>query len=824
MSGGPASPLPAPPAVLDARLVPSALAVWLASYLAVRGTAAAVAWAAGGLAAGGLALLALLTLGALGAPGGGTAGRRVRWWSGDRIWSGRRKHRSGWCRRTARVVGFAACCAAAALLAGAMRLAARDASPVRELASRSVTAEVWLTVADDPRRPAARGAGGAPPGVIVPARLDRVRVGSAGWRLADRVLVLAPAEVWADLLPSQRVRATVGIRPPRGGDLTVAVLTTRVPPAEVAAPSWPHRAAGRLRSGLRDAVHGLPPGAAGLVPALVVGDESAMDPVVVANFRATGLSHLTAVSGMNVTLIVGAVLLALRAVSAGPRTSAVVAGVALVGFVVLARPSPSVLRAAVMGGIALLALALGRPRAVLPALAASVLGLLLWRPELARSAGFALSVLATAGLVVLAPGWAAALRRRRVPAGLAEAVAVPAAAFVVTAPVLAGLGGAVSLVTVPANLLAGPAVAPCTVLGLLAAVLSPVSEPAARVAAWLAGVPARWIVAVADRGAAAPQAVLPWPAGAGGVLLLVGVLAGLFAGARVPVARRSLLAAGLGALLVVIALPVARVGAGWPPPGWLVVACDVAQGDAVVVRLAGDSAVMVDTGPDPVAVDGCLRRLGVRRIPLLVLTHLHADHVGGLRGALHGRGVGAIQVGPSHEPAWAWRLVAEDAAAHRVPVVPAAVGEVRIVDGVRVEVLAPRGAFHGTRSDPNNSSIVLRVETRGRVLLLTGDVEVEAQRALLRDRPGSLAADVLKVPHHGSVYSDRDFLAAVGARLGIVSVGAGNDYGHPSPLLLAELARLGVRTLRTDLNGDVAVCDQAGQLVAYPRSRSPPDP
>ena len=222
------------------------------------------------------------------------------------------------------------------------------------------------------------------------------------------------------------------------------------------------------------------------------------------DFRAAGLSHLTAVSGSNLAIVVGALLGLLRLVRADPRLAAGLGVAASVGFVVLARPSPSVLRAAVMGGVALLALALGRGRSAVPALAAAVLGLLFTDPALAADPGFALSVLATAALILIAPGWAAGLRHRGVPPGVAEALAVPAAACLATAPVIAGLSGGVSLVTVAANLLAVPAVAPATVLGVVAALVSPVSPPAAQLCARLAGPAADWLVAVADRAAAVP--------------------------------------------------------------------------------------------------------------------------------------------------------------------------------------------------------------------------------------------------------------------------------------------------------------------------------
>jgi competence protein ComEC len=767
-----------PPA--DLRVALGGLASWL-SVLGALPLPAAVGAGAG-------LVLVLLALGAL-------AGRRH------------------WSAAAALVLG----CGGAAALATAVQVAGVAHSPLGRLAEQRASATVELVVSDDPR-PLAAGAGG-PPSVIVPARAREVSAAGRRWALSGRVLVLAPAEGWRGLLPSQRIRVDGRLGPPARHDLTVAVLSARSAPTIVGRPSGLQTAAGRMRADLRDAAAVLPDGARGLLPGLVDGDVSGLDPELAADFKTAGLSHLIAVSGTNVAIVTGAVLMVLRALRVGPRTSALLAGAALAGFVVLARPSPSVLRAAVMGAIALLALATGRPRSALPALGAAVLVLVFVSPPLARDPGFALSVLATAGLILLGPGWAARLRARRVPPGVAEALAVPAAAAVATAPVIAAISGTVSLVSIPANLLAEPAVAPATVLGVLAAAVAPFSGAAAQWLVRLAGVPVGWLVEVGARAAHVPLATVTWPGGtAGGTVLVLAFLVGA-AALRWRPARRAVLAAAAGVAAVLV--PVQAVSPGWPPAGWVFVACSVGQGDALAVRAGAGAAMVVDTGPEPTAVDGCLRRLGVRTIPVLVLTHMHADHVDGLDGALRGRSVGEIDLGPSREPATGWRAVQDSADRFRVPIRFVSVGERRQFGGLVVDVLAPVAPFHGTRSDPNNSSVVLRVGTGGRTLLLTGDVEVEAQDALLRSG-ADLRADVLKVPHHGSAYQSPAFLRAVEAGVGVISVGKDNDYGHPSPALLHELDRLGIRAQRTDLDGDVAICLRAGRLSVVTRSRAPP--
>jgi competence protein ComEC len=451
-----------------------------------------------------------------------------------------------------------------------------------------------------------------------------------------------------------------------------------------------------------------------------------------------------------------------------------------------------------------------------PALAASVAVLVLVDPALAADAGFALSVLATAGLLLLAPGWTTALRSRGVPAGAAEALTVPAAAQVACAPVIAAISGTVSLTAVPANLLAVPVVAPATVLGIGAALLSPIWMGGAQFLAWLASWPARWLVWLAHTGADAPDGLLPWPGGPVGGLLLAVVLVALLLAGRIPVVRRLALVTVVAA--AVGALPVRLIASGWPPTGWLVVACDVGQGDAVVMAAGAGQAVVVDTGPEPAAVDRCLRRLGVHTVSLLVLTHFHADHVGGLDGVLRGRDVVSIVTTALAEPAAARASVAAVAGVHGVPVGVARTGTTYVIGGLRLTVIGPEHALAGTRSDPNNNSVVLRGSVGRHSVLLAGDAETEEQHALL-DVP--LRAEILKLAHHGSAYQDPEFLAAVHPAVALVSVGAGNDYGHPNAAVLARLRAAGVRVLRTDLGGDLAVVDDSGGLAVVARGTAP---
>jgi len=437
-------------------------------------------------------------------------------------------------------------------------------------------------------------------------------------------------------------------------------------------------------------------------------------------------------------------------------------------------------------------------------------------PELAADAGFALSVLATAGLLLLAPRWRDALHRRGWPKPAAEALAVPAAAQVACGPVVAALSGSVSLVAVPANLLAVPAIAPATLLGIAAAVLSPVWPAGAEFAAWLGHWPARWLVLVASTGAQVPAGAVGWPGGLAGALLLGVLTVLLLIAARRAIVRRLVAVIVLGGVLG--ALPVRLIAAGWPPEGWLVVACEVGQGDAVVLPAGRGRAVVVDAGPEPTAVDRCLRRLGVVQVTLFVVSHFHVDHIGGIAGLFRGRRVAAVVTPDWPEPPAGRAAVERLAAGTRTPVVTAGPGWRYAAGRLELTVLGPVEPMRGTSSDPNNNSLVLRARVGTHSVLLPGDAETEEQQAMLTHLgPRAVAAEILKVAHHGSAYQDPGFLDAVDPRVALVSVGVGNDYGHPNGPLLDRLARGGARVLRTDRSGDVAAVATPGGLGVVAR-------
>ncbi|MEV7807782.1 ComEC/Rec2 family competence protein [Microbispora sp. NPDC088329] len=747
--------------------------------------------------------------------------------------------------------------------------------PVPEMARRDATVTAEAEITDDPRIRPHQGGVSRRETAVVRARMLVVTTARERYVVDVPVVLLGPADGWRSLLPSQRVRVRGRLGPAEPGEPVAAVMLVRGPPEPIGAPSAVQRAAGVLRAGLREASGVLPDDQRGLLPGLVVGDVSRLDEEVRLDLATAGLGHLTAVSGTNLAIVAGAVLVLGRFAGLPLALRAVVAVVAMIAFSIVARPSPSVLRALVMGTVAAVALGTGRPRDGVAALSATVLGLVVFDPGLSRQWGFALSVFATGGILVLAPRWRDRLTARRVPRLLAEALAVAAAAQTAVTPLLVLMSGRLDLAAIPANLLAEPAVAPATVLGFCAAVIAPVSMDLARLLVRPAGWAVGWIIAVAQRAADLPFASAEWLGGVPGVAVLaVAAVAGWLV-LRGRARRRLVAALAAGALLAaLVAMPVVSP---WPPPGWLLVVCDVGQGDALVLAAGPGRAVVVDAGPQPGPADRCLRALGVRQVPLVVLTHPHLDHVGGLPGVLRRRAVGAVVVSPGRVPEGEAGRVSAQLRTARIP-------EWQAVPGMRwrfgpseITVVAPEPGVApqgtGEGATANNASVVLLVRWSGpptaprdpppvahgvapvqgaaaargaaavpavpRVsgapgapagpgalpasgpilgaALLAGDLETEAQEALVRC--GLPRVDVLKVPHHGSSRQAPAFLAATGARAALISVGAVNDYGHPAPLTLRRLRWLGMRPYRTDLSGDIAVVAAHNGLAVVVRGK-----
>jgi len=585
--------------------------------------------------------------------------------------------------------------------------------------------------------------------------------------------------------------------------------------------------ASALRSAFVRLAAALPGPGAALLPGLAVGDTRAVSAELDAAMKSASLSHLTAVSGANCAVVVGLVF-ALAALCRAPRAVRIAAALAaLGGFVVLVTPEPSVVRAAAMAAIAMLALLLGRTPAGLSTLSAAVALLLCADPWLATSLGFALSAAATAGLLVLAPPLARSMARW-MPRPLALALAVPLSAQLACGPLLVLIAPVVPVYGVLANLLCEPVAPLATVIGLAACLTAGVLPWLAAALAALAWVPATWIAQVALTVPGLPAASIPWLDGLPGALALCVLGAALVLlitwRTRVRRGRRILQALAVAVVAATVgvlggfALLRGPVGGSAVLPGWAIAACDIGQGDAVLVRSAGRVA-LVDTGPDAVPLRACLDRLGIDRIDLLVLTHYDLDHVGGTA-AVIGR-TAVVLHGPTDG-------AADDALLRRLQqggahLVSATTGMSGAVGDAAWRVVWPRA---GDRAfAPGNDSSVT-VEFRGGGVpasLFLGDLPAAAQAALAAGPDLRPPYAVVKVAHHGSADQHTALYALLRPGVALVSVGAHNRYGHPRAPTLRFLAALGAVIARTDRSGLIAVAASTDGVQLW-RERDDPAP
>lgn len=714
--------------------------------------------------------------------------------------------RERWRTAACAVVGLSAA------LSTVGQLWALESSPLSEAGQQRAVVEVVATIRGDPRTFEAKG--GLPRTTVVPVTVRLVSARGVASRLA------VPAELVASgdsavggtgLRVGQTVAVIGKASPPvNRADGLAARIRMTASPRPIAPPGALDAVLDRVRDALSASMAAGTPEQAGLVPSLVVGDTSDLPVALTADFKTTGLTHLTAVSGTNLTLMLVFVLGCARVIGIRGWPLRVMAFPVVIGFVLLCRSEPSVVRAAAMGLVALAAT--GR-RGVGPAglrqLSVAVWLLILVDPWLARSWGFALSAAATGGILWWAGRWQQQMRRWA-PAWLAESVCVPLAAQLATQPLVTILSGSVSTVGLVANAAVAPFVGPVTVLGMAAGVLGVVCPPLGVGLGWMAGWCVQPVILIAHLTAGLPAASLSWPARPLAVAVLAGCCAGI-AWLVSHLAERPLICLLLCVVMVCACL--------WrpPPPGWpsdwLVVSCDVGQGDATLVRTGRGSALLVDAGPQPDAMADCLRTAGIARIALLVLSHFHADHVGGLSGVYRVASVDAALVNPLASPEREAAAVHRTLASHGTPVRIAAAGDQLTVGEIGWQTLqvgssgmssAVKSPGEGESAVENDSSILGRVSRPGFSILVTGDMGADAQRAAEHLGP-DLRADVLKVPHHGSADQDEAFLAASGARLALVSVGKSNGYGHPTARTLSALTRHSMTIARTDERGDIAV-------------------
>lgn len=804
------------PRPLDLRLLPAAAGTWAAAAAAVHLDAAG-ALALGLVLLGGAVLLGVLLAAVLRLLSDGGQSRRLR--------------------QTAVHLVLACSLAGAAALTAGLELSGHQESGWDRVVEERAPQQLTLRATSDPRRIAEAGLDGTPRAIVEVEVLTRREAEQPREVEASAVLLLE-VEAAGTIRHGERLRGLLQSTPTEPGDRATALLTPFGEPLDQLPPDdWTRvwRVVESMRTATAEAAESAPGEAPQLLPGMVLGDRSQQSEELTTAMQQAGLSHLTAVSGANCALVLGAVLAGLRLLRLPRWCSPPAAVVTLVAFVLLVHPEPSVIRAAVMGGIGALALFAGRGRAAFPLLCVCVITLLVVDPWFAMEPAFALSAAATAGIVLIGTPLQRLLETV-MPRWAASVLALACAAQLFVTPLLVPLAEGMSLYAIPANVLAAPLVPLVTVPGTAAAVLAAWLPGLAEAMLWCCGIPAALIAAVGRETADLPQAMVDWPdGGAGAVLGMLYILAAL-ALVRSLVLRRlsrsgaGVLAAGAAALLALV-MPVQAVpglsgllaptpvGSG-PGEDWRIAQCDVGQGDMLVVRTGDEEAIVVDAGPAPDPADACLDTLGVDQVRVLILSHEHQDHVGGVDGVAEGREVRKVLHGGSRAWDAAAELELDGVPVHRAE--PGVSG--RVAGRMPVEWHVVHAAAEAATPNDASAAVHFAVSSRGAPasptdggdrtvdVLTQGDLEAAETREALDAGRLPEDIDLLKVAHHGAHDGGTALITRRRPEVAVISVGEENDYGHPAEVTLQALQAAGTTVYRTDEHGLITFSLDDGAL------------
>ena len=594
-----------------------------------------------------------------------------------------------------------------------------------------------------------------------------------------------------------------------------------------------------LRAALGDAIERvLPAPAGGLAAAIVIGLRERVDERLAADFTATGLGHVVALSGWNVAITMAVADRFAKRFPAKRRRPLLI--VVAITYGLFAGASASVIRASFMAAAALIGAASGRPGSGAVALSHAILALMVLDPAIAADPGFRLSALATAGLLAKSQRWSdrATAFGERLPKQLRTGwsliggdVAVSLAAQAATLGLVIALFGRVAVWSIPLTLLIAPLIAPATAAAILATIageLVRMVPPQLAILPSLLALPAAALFSaaawIAQVGAQLPAGGIEVPRGATlGVGLALGAV-GIWLLLRdepqstpkeaaeealfsTPVTER--LAFGIAVLIAVSALT--SLGGAAPRGSLRITTLDVGQGDAILVEVSG-RRMLIDGGPDPARLSTELDRVipaWDRRIDLLVASHPHEDHLAGLPKLLDRYRIASV-VGSEDRgggpAASSWR---EILASSRISYHQVFTGDKLQLGAARLSVLWPDRTYLSLPPGNdgralNDRSIVLRLDIPGFSALFTGDVESDIDSRIIRNIDSPV--DFLKTPHHGSKgASSRALLNVLDPRVSVVSVGVRNTYGHPAAETLQRLGERGAEVERTDLNGTVTV-------------------
>ncbi|MBK9050141.1 MAG: DNA internalization-related competence protein ComEC/Rec2 [Chloroflexi bacterium] len=574
---------------------------------------------------------------------------------------------------------------------------------------------------------------------------------------------------------------------------------------------------------------------ASLLTGILLGNDNGLPPTLKDDFRTTGMSHIIAISGFNVMLLVGVLLKVLEPV-AGKRYATILTGVGIVLYAILVGGDASVVRATLMGGLYLFSTRfLGRPTYPFAALFGAGFVMTLADPLTLWDVGFQLSFMATLGLMLYADRFSQALQNRLahyldaratgwVMALLSEAVLVSLAAQVLTLPLMMAYFGQLSLVSLLANVLVLPVQPAVMVWGGLATLVGLMSPVLGQVLGWVAWLFLWYTVGVVRLLANVPAAAVPITISPSLVIILYALILGLTWWSGQEAERRQRLWASarrnlnqkMAATGSVVVGMLALLWGNTQADGQLhLLFFDVGQGDAIFIQTPSGRQILIDGGLYPSVLQDQLGRqmpFWDRELDFVIATHPDADHVAGLPGVWERYAVGQlITDGTGLGASPVFDAVLQGAEAAGTPIHRAQAGEMIVVeDGVWLEILHPAAALDPDNQNDNSVSVRLVYEDFS--LLLTGDAEQAGEAAMLASGR-ELQALVFKAGHHGSnTSSSAEFLAAVRPRIVIVSAGLDNRYGHPHRELLERVAQIGAVLLRTDELGTIEIVSNGEEM------------
>ena len=564
----------------------------------------------------------------------------------------------------------------------------------------------------------------------------------------------------------------------------------------------------KVRSNFLEITTSLSGDARELLPGLILGDTRNQSLALSQDMKNSGLTHLTAVSGGNIAILLLAIIWLCQKFRFTIKKQIVTGLFTLIIFALLVRTEPSVVRASLMGAISLLGLFTGTRRHGISALVTTICIALLVDPNLAVSWGFCLSVFATAGLLVFTRPFANKISELvpRIPESLSVLIAVALSAQISTAGLIAGFSGQITLWSIPANLLASPVIPFVTILGYLSLVFSNFYTPFAYMFGYLAAIFANWIGFLAHYFASNETSIIHVPKGIIGFLLISFIMALsaflIFLVAKTKIENKRTLVISIFLILISSLILKSKDVKNWPIRNWQFVMCDVGQGDGLVLKDSNGKVLVVDVGPNGQLMNDCLKKLGVKTIDVLMLTHFHADHVEGLELVKNRHKIQKVYLTWVEDPVYEverTKQLLNDVLTFHIKS-----GEVISLGEMKIQCLWPTKIKMNLGSIPNNSSLVNLVTIKNASFLLTGDIEPPAQEAIqkLWKIP---KVDVVKVPHHGSKFQDANFPKWTRARLALISVGQENSYGHPAKLTLDLYRDSGMQVLSTDEVGSIAI-------------------